>query len=369
VNEEIRILFAGGGTAGHLFPAINIAMEMKRMKGRVKPLFLGKKGGMEREIVERFGFEIREIEAIGMKRTVTGLLKFMLNWNKGYRQSLAVVREFDPVAVVGTGGYISAPAVRAGHRMNRWIFIQEQNSLPGLASRSVARYADMIFVAYESASRYLGKEKCLLTGNPIAPGMVGRDREESLREFDLDMDKKTLLIMGGSGGATGINKTASNLIAQNNIPSDWQVLWQTGKRDYDEYREKATRMRINGILMPFIEDMPAAYASADLVLSRAGAMALSEVTAVGLPSVLIPYPHATGDHQRLNAAFLGDAGAAIVISETEAEEKLPGVLAELFANETRRKEMSESALKSAKPNAASEISRTILDRINEVQKN
>lgn len=365
-TDKKRILFAGGGTAGHLMPAINIAREMKKIDQKAVFLFLGKRGGIERNIVSKFGFETEEIDVIAMKRSPMGIIRFLLNWSKSYKQALGVIDRFNPVAVVGTGGYVSAPAIRAAHKSGKLIFLQEQNSLPGLAARSVAKLADTIFIAYDSAAEYLGKSKCRTVGNPIRGDIAGRDRNESIRKFGLNPARKTLLILGGSSGAKGINEIMADLILDEFLPGDWQVLWQTGGREYDKFRLGTAGNRFAGIMLPFIDDMPAAYASAELVLSRAGAMALSEIEAVGLPSVLVPYPHATGDHQTLNARILEKAGAAIVIKEENLRSSLKETLLKLFDDESARKKMSAAALRLAKPDAAREISKIILDRINEI---
>jgi len=367
--DAIRILFAGGGTAGHLMPALNIAGEMIGIDKRVKPLFVGKRGGIEREIVARFGYEIEEIEVIGMRRTPMGMVRFLLNWRKSLDQAMEIVKRFQPGAIVGTGGYVSAPVIRAGHKAGKIVFLQEQNSLPGLAARSMAKYADTIFIAYDSARKYLKASRCKLTGNPIRSDIAGREKDSSIKKFGLDPARKTLLVLGGSSGAAGINQKVAELVRGGFFPGNWQLLWQTGKRDYESLRRHTMSEKRMGILLPFIDDMPAAYASADLVLSRAGAMALSEIAAAGLPSLLVPFPHATGDHQRQNAASLEKMGGAVVVDESEINIKLESVLNDLFNDESRRNKMSVAAFESGKPDAARVIAQDILDRINEIQKN
>lgn len=360
-SKTVRILFAGGGTAGHLMPAINIASEMIKANENVKPLFVGKRGGMERDIVSRFGYDIEEINVIGMKRTIFGVAKFIMNWNTGNIQASKILRRFDPAAVVGTGGYVSAPVIRAARRMNKPIFLQEQNSLPGLALRSVAPHANTIFIAYESAKSFFRKSKCELTGNPIRTDIIDREKESSIRKFGLDLDQKTLLVLGGSSGATSINEMVSKILIDS-LPEDWQLLWQTGGRDYNRFYEKCSD-KLRGGIFSFIDDIPSAYAAADLVLSRAGAMALSEITVAGLPSVLIPYPHATGDHQTLNARVLEEAGAAVIVTETEINSRLISVLERMMTNDSERDGMGKAAKAMGKPCAAREIARTILERI------
>lgn len=358
-----KVLFAGGGTAGHLVPAINIALAMRSIDDTTTPLFIGKRNGIEREMVERFGFDIMEIDVFGMRRTPVGFLKFVLNWRRGYRQTLRIMEEFEPLAVVGTGGYVSAPAVRAAHKLNIPIYIQEQNSLPGLTTRIGNRYADVVFTAYEAAEKYLDAEKCQLVGNPIRQDLISANTESAYMQFDLDPQKNTLLIMGGSSGAESINRIIAEMILEQFFPENWQVLWQTGRRNYSDISRSAPADSVNGAIVPFIDDMPAAYAITNLVLSRAGAMALSEISAIGLPAILIPYPHATGDHQTMNAKRYEDAGAAIVVSEKQMNKRLRNTLNYIMADDNLRMKMSVAARKMGRPDAAEVIARTILDRI------
>ncbi len=358
-----KILFAGGGTAGHLLPAINIALAMRGIDDTTTPLFIGKRNGIEREIVEKLGFDIREIDAVGMRRTPAGFLKFLLNWRKGYRQTVEIMKEFEPVAVVGTGGYVSAPAVRAAHKLNIPIYIQEQNSLPGLTTRIGNRYADIVFTAYESAAKYLDADKCQMVGNPIRQDLFGGNRESAYLQFDLDPQKNTLLVLGGSSGAESINAIVAAMVSDRFFPENWQMLWQTGHRNYSDISRFIPADSLNGAIVPFIDDMPAAYAITDLALSRAGAMALSEISAIGLPAILIPYPYATGDHQTLNAKRLEDAGAAVIVPEKEMGKRLRNTLNYLFTDDGLRMKMSAAARKKGRPDAARVIARTILDRI------
>ncbi|UCE65003.1 MAG: undecaprenyldiphospho-muramoylpentapeptide beta-N-acetylglucosaminyltransferase [Candidatus Zixiibacteriota bacterium] len=361
-----RILFAGGGTAGHLMPAINIAREIGALNKEIEPHFVGKKSGMESRIVKSYGFEIDEIDVIGMRRTITGIMKFAVKWLTGYGQAKNIVNNISPIAVVGTGGYISAPVVKAAHRKGIPIFLQEQNSLPGLASRTLSKYALVIFTAYESAGKYLGRAKCMLIGNPVRTDITRADRAESYKQLDLNPQMNTLLVLGGSSGAKTINSSLLNLIEGNRIPDNWQIIWQTGISDYELIESSLSPDECRIRVIAFIDDMPAAYAVSNLVISRAGAMAISEIIAAGLPSVLIPYPHATGDHQSLNAKFLEDSGAAIIIREKEIGNRFKDVINDLFNNTQKRKLMSENARRLGKPEAARRIAETILEKINEI---
>ncbi len=347
-------------------PAINIACEMVILNNEIAPHFVGKKNGMESRIVKNHGFEIDEIDVIGMRRTISGIIKFAVKWFRGYRQAGNIINDTSPLAVVGTGGYISAPVVKAAHRKGIPIFLQEQNSLPGLASRTLSRYAMVIFTAYESAAKYLDRAKCMMIGNPVRTDITSADRIRSSQMFDLDSQMNTLLVLGGSSGARAVNLAILNLIRGNRIPDEWQVLWQTGENDYQFIRSSVSPDEKRIKITAFIDDMPAAYAVSDLVISRAGAMALSEITAVGLPAVLIPYPYATGDHQTLNAKALEESGAAVIIPEKEINKKLEDVIQDLFNSESKRRSMSENARRLGKPGAAKVIAKTILEKIDEI---
>ncbi len=365
-SGEHRVLFAGGGTGGHLMPAINIALELKRRDGALKALFIGKISGMEAPIVRRFGFDIREIEVAGLRRNPAGLVRFLWKWRKGLRQALDIVREFDPLVVVGTGGYVSAPVVRAAHKMGQAIYLQEQNSLPGLATRTLSRFANTVFIAYERAARYLPAQKCHLSGNPVRPDLLDAKRETAQGEFGLDRRKKTLLVVGGSSGARGINSAILGIVQSGAIPGDWQVLWQVGQKEFAELTAKIPEGKLAGKCLPFIDNMPGAYAAADLIVARAGAMTLAEIAIWGLPSILVPYPFATGDHQTLNAREFETAGAAALIPEERIGEKFAEVLTVLFSDDNKRRQMAGASKKLARPEAAGIIAQTILDKINEI---
>jgi UDP-N-acetylglucosamine--N-acetylmuramyl-(pentapeptide) pyrophosphoryl-undecaprenol N-acetylglucosamine transferase len=347
-------------------PAINIALELKRLDNSSQALFIGKKDGMERTVVEKFGFEVREIEIAGLKRNPLGVLRFIWNWRKGLFQARRVISEYKPTIVVGTGGYVSAPAVRAARKARIPVFLQEQNSLPGLATRTLSKMAEKVFISYQEATKYIAKEKCLLVGNPVRPDLLEANRAGSISEFGLDPNRKTLLVLGGSSGARGVNYPILDIIRSGKIPESWQVLWQTGQKDYIDISDALAGAKFNGKHLAFIFNMPAAYAVADLVVCRAGAMTLAEIAVWGLPSILIPYPFATGDHQTLNARAFASGGAAIVIPESEIVENLPATMADLMAADYKRKSMAAESKKSARPDAANIIAKSILERINAI---
>ena len=224
----------------------------------------------------------------------------------------------------------------------------------------------MIFTAYDSASDYLDRAKCSLVGNPIRTDLSDGAEDKGYNSFNLDKNKKTILILGGSSGARGINSAIVALVKESGFPVSWQTLWQTGRDDYDNISSSLPSDNLDIKIRPFIDDMPSAYAAADLVISRAGAMAISEITAMALPSILIPYPHATGDHQTLNARYVEEAGAGVIIQENELGDKLSDTLNELTNNDDKRRSMSENARRLGKPKAAEIMAKTILEKINEI---
>jgi UDP-N-acetylglucosamine--N-acetylmuramyl-(pentapeptide) pyrophosphoryl-undecaprenol N-acetylglucosamine transferase len=365
-RKRHKILFAGGGTGGHLMPAINIALALREIDKDIDVLFVGKRDGMEKGIVTRFDFAISEIEAVPMRRSVKGVINFILNWNKGVKQAAAVLREFNPQVVVGTGGYVSGPVVRMAHKMQIPIYMQEQNSLPGLATRTLSQMAESVFIAYEGATKYISKEKCRMVGNPVRPDLLNATRDDGIREFSLDSSRKTILILGGSSGARGINNAIIDVIRMGVIPENWQLLWQIGQKDFSE-TAAVIPDKFRGKYLPFIHNMPAAYASADLVISRSGAMALAEIAVWGLPSILIPYPYATGDHQSINAREFAESGAAVVIPEKSLPDMLASVISGMVKDDEKRNVMARGANTLARPDAANNIAKIILDKINEVQ--
>jgi UDP-N-acetylglucosamine--N-acetylmuramyl-(pentapeptide) pyrophosphoryl-undecaprenol N-acetylglucosamine transferase len=259
--------------------------------------------------------------------------------------------------------------VRAAKKKGIPIFMQEQNSLPGLATRTLSKMAESVFIAYDSAANYLPREKCRMVGNPIRPDLLDGRRSTAIPEFGLEPSLKTLLIIGGSSGAHGINSAVLKIVNSGAIPSGWQLFWQIGQREYDAVSGAIDKTKFKGKYQPFIYNMPGAYATADLIISRAGAMALAEIAAWGLPSILIPYPFATGDHQTLNAREFAETGAAEVISESEIGEKLISALTALLSSAEKRSQMAQAAKKLARPEAANQIAETILEKIHEVQTN
>jgi len=361
----MRILFAGGGTGGHLIPALNIAQLLKSRLCDAEFLFVGLKGGMEKKIVERHGFPIEEIEVVGLKRDFGGMMDFSKKIMRAFSQADKVIRWFGPEVVVGTGGYVSAPVVLAGKRRRSRTLIQEQNVFPGLATRFLARFADRICLAFESSKKYLhGIRNIVVSGNPLRPDLRVPRTNEIYEGFGLDPHKKVLLVTGGSRGAQSLNEGIGRFICDGLLPDDWQCLWQTGADKFDETSRKMSACRFSGRLEPFIEKMPEAYAIADLVVCRAGAMTISELLALGLPSLLVPYPHAAADHQMKNAQALKETGAVELVADSNlSKEVFRSTLSGLIDSKDKRDKLSESALKLGNTGGAEIIIREIIKLI------
>jgi UDP-N-acetylglucosamine--N-acetylmuramyl-(pentapeptide) pyrophosphoryl-undecaprenol N-acetylglucosamine transferase len=307
-----RIIFAGGGTGGHLYPAIAIADRVAELLGaqcQVEILFVGTRRGLEYRIKDKLGYPLHLINVRGLARSLT--LKNLLVpfvFAGALFQASALLNKFRPQVVVGTGGYVAMPVLKMAAVKKITTVLQEQNSFPGITTRRLAHAATRVYLGFEGARQYLGSAKDIrVTGNPVRAGIASGSRLEALKTFGLSPDRKTVLVMGGSQGAHAINSSVKRSLEQGELPKDYQLLWQTGKRDYKEVTESLG------------DDMAEVYAAADVAIARAGAISLAELEAVGLPSLLVPYPHAAGDHQRKNAEDYAGRGCAEVIHEWELE--------------------------------------------------
>ena len=358
-----KVMFAGGGTGGHLFPAFAIADELKRRAGsdaRVRFFVTGR--DLEQRLISNRGFEMTKIHVKGLKRgTTVGNLMFFPILALGIVEAVAKVIRFNPDFVVGTGGYLSFPAVLAAKITSRPAFIQEQNSHVGIASRKLAPYADLIFIAYEDAARQVQwTEKCILSGNPVSPRIGSVNPEDGIKEFGLDPDKQTLLIFGGSQGAASINQKISDSLEQFKQLKNLQIIWQVG--EHQEMIDKFNASGVNGVALKFIENMPAAYAAAALVVCRAGALTLSEITAAGKPAIVIPYPHATDDHQTKNAQSLVDADAAILVKDEQLTDlNLVSLIKQLMEDDPKLMQMGMAAKGLGRKGAAEAIVQRIYE--------
>ncbi|MDP3024243.1 MAG: undecaprenyldiphospho-muramoylpentapeptide beta-N-acetylglucosaminyltransferase [candidate division Zixibacteria bacterium] len=354
----LKVILAGGGTGGHIYPAIAIASEFKYRFPDSEILFIGTRKGLEKELVPKNNFKLEFISAKGLARSLRKELFFLPFYIlKSLLESRTVLRKYQPDIVIGTGGYVSLPVLLMASLMGKKTLIQEQNSYPGISTRILSLFANRVCLSYQDSARYFPLKRNLrVLGNPIRKEIVSGNREEGLRKFNLNPDKKTVFILGGSQGSKGINQAIREGISYLEQAKDIQLLWQTGSVDFEMIRDFMKGVNVTSTVLPFIQDMSSAYAVADLIVCRSGALTLAEVTACGKPSILIPYPFATADHQRYNAMSLKEKGAAEVILEKELKgENLAGMMIGLLKDENRLKEMSENAKILAKPMAASQI--------------
>lgn len=374
LQHKLKILISGGGTGGHVFPAIAIAEALKRIDENIDILFVGAKGRMEMEKVPMAGFPITGLWISGFQRSLSiKNLLFPFKLIYSLIKAGSIVRRFKPAAVVGVGGYASGPTVKMAVRRKVPALLQEQNSFPGITNKLLAKEARKICVAYPGMESYFPKEKIIITGNPIRQQVIEIEgkRDYAFEYFELDKRKQVILVVGGSQGARSINEAVDEslmLFAMNNI----QVIWQTGKL-YIEQAQKSILANLSGNnknlvrIREFITRMDLAYAAADVVISRAGAIAISELSAVGKPCILVPLPTAAEDHQTHNAESLVKENAAIHLKNSEAKKQLGKMAVELVKDEDLRDTLSKNIKKMAVKHSADRIAEEILDMIKPVK--
>ncbi len=320
--KELRAIFAGGGTGGHLFPAIAIANRLKERVGpdiRTEFLFIGTKRGLEYRMRKRLGYQLETINVRGLQRSLTlANLLFPIVLIGSIIKSIMILSRFKPDIVIGTGGYVMAPVILAAVLLGKNRVIQEQNSYPGLATRKLAGMVDKLFLGFGSAAHYFKNNQNLVeTGNPVKDIIGTVSKQEGIDFFRLDKNKKTIFILGGSLGASKINNNIKNGLEK--LPENYQLIWQTGERDYKEVAAFAGDKVSGRALFPFLNRMELAYAAADFIIARAGALTLAEIAVCKIPALLIPYPFATGNHQMINARSYSENGSAIIIEDGQLD--------------------------------------------------
>lgn len=359
----MKILIAGGGTGGHVFPGIAVAEELKRQRRDVEVVFVGTRQGIEAQAVPEAGFRIRFLASAGFHRRRWWLWPGAALVNVlGVLQALWVVLSENPKAVLGTGGYVSAPLSVAAKLLGRPLVLQEQNSIPGLANRVLARFANEVHLSFlEARGWFSRKDHLKVTGNPVRAHILSGDRESAMREFQLQPGRPTVFVFGGSLGARRINEAAIDTLKRLKGRVDVQFILQTGRPDFERVRAAVQAEQLPATVMPFVKKIHMAYAVADLVVCRAGAMTLAEIAACGLPSVLVPYPYAAHNHQEVNAANLVERGAAVSIVDAELTgERLAKEVAHLLADRQALSRMSANARVFARPDAAARLARALL---------
>lgn len=358
--DDPRILIAAGGTGGHVYPAIAIADAIKAENKNSQILFVGTRDHMEWKAVPKAGYKIKSVWISGFHRRLTlKNLMFPFKLITSIIQSFGIVSSFKPQVMVSCGGYAAGPVGWVAGKRGVKVVIQEQNSFPGVTNRMLSKFASRIFTAFKEAANFLPADKIIESGNPTRNSLDKVQKETGLRSFNFEPSKPVLMILGGSGGAKSINEAVKKNL---NKLSDLQIIWQCGNRYIDALMGEVDLENNKNIrLTAFIDNMPEAYAAADLIVSRAGASSCSEFMMTGKPSVLIPSPNVAGDHQTQNARSMVDAGASELLKDADAVNALPELVNTLIKDQEKLKAMNKAALSLAKPNAAQLIAKEILE--------
>ena len=362
-DRPLRVLVSGGGTGGHIFPAVSIANEVRRRHPDAEILFVGAEGRMEMQRVPAAGYDIKGLPVAGFdRRRLWRNFAVLCKLWRSLRMANGILRDFRPDIAVGVGGYASGPMLKAAQRHGIPTLLQEQNGFPGVTNKLLAKKADAICVAYDNMDRWFPADRIVMTGNPVRAAItaVTATPAEAKKALGFDPGRPLVLSVGGSLGARTVNEAISAAIPQIE-KAGAQLLWQTGKLYADECSAKA-QGHPDVHASAFIDDMAMAYRAADLVVSRAGAGTISELELVGAPVILIPSPNVAEDHQRKNALALVDKGAAVMIEDAEATAKLGAELERLLADADTRRSMSQSIKAMSRPNAASDI----VDRLEQI---
>lgn len=362
-----RIIISGGGTGGHIYPAIAIANALKKANPAIEVLFVGAEGKMEMEKVPKAGYEIIGLPIVGIKRELSlDNLAFPVKLVRSLLKARSILRDFKPDVAVGVGGFASGPLLMVASMMGIPTLIQEQNSHAGITNKLLAKRAKTICVAYPGMETFFPKSKIKFLGNPVRSDIIdsGNKRAKALAHFGLEEHRKTLFVMGGSLGARSINESIRNGLKKLN-DAGYQVLWQTGKTYIDTARESVRQARTERVKAhDFIYEMDLAYAVSDVVVSRAGALSVSELCLAGKPSILVPFPFAAEDHQTKNAMSLIHQNAALLVSDAHASRDLIETAIRLLEDPQKQKELSQNSRKLARPDAATAIAAEVVKLAN-----
>jgi UDP-N-acetylglucosamine--N-acetylmuramyl-(pentapeptide) pyrophosphoryl-undecaprenol N-acetylglucosamine transferase len=366
--KNLKILVSGGGTGGHIFPAIAIAQALQRRFPDATFHFVGAKGKIEMKKVPEEGFQITGLWISGLQRSLTlDNLSFPFKLISSLWKARKIIKQFKPDVIIGVGGYASGAVLWMGGKMKRQCLIQEQNSFAGITNKILGKKVDTICVAYENMEKFFPKEKIIITGNPIRKEVIqikGK-REKAAQHFNLKANKKTILFVGGSLGALAINQSLSKNV-ELLLKRGYQVIWQTGVPYYPmaiELRDNINNKSL--VVTKFIKAMDLGYAIADIIVSRAGAIAISEISAIGKPAIFVPLPTAAEDHQRMNALALVNNNAAEMVLNKEAEEKLIPIVIELAEDKERQTALSENILQMAITDADERIADEVIKLVKE----
>jgi UDP-N-acetylglucosamine--N-acetylmuramyl-(pentapeptide) pyrophosphoryl-undecaprenol N-acetylglucosamine transferase len=354
----VKVILTGGGTGGHLFPALAVADALKRSDPTVEILFVGSSTGLEATAVPQAGYEFEGLPAIGLPRRLgLRLIRAGISNLRSFLLACDLIRRWKPDVIFATGGFASAPVLGAARLLRLPIVLHEQNSVPGITNRLASRFAREVHLTYSSSRRFFPRRDHLrLSGIPIREIVLQGSRGKGLRTFRLDDDRRTVLVFGGSQGAHKINQAVIEALPSFSGRKDVQFVIQTGQKDYNEVLEACRPVDVRTWVRPFIVNMGDAYAVADLVICRAGALTLAELAAMGKPAILIPFPFATANHQALNADVFVDAGGATVISDADLTgDLLAKRVTELIDNPRRLRLMAIQAVQLARPDATDRL--------------
>ena len=372
MSKELRIVISGGGTGGHIFPAVSIANAIRTLRPEARILFVGALGRMEMTRVPAAGYEIKGLPVRGLIRPLWSPknIGVLIDYLKSKRQVRAIIKEFRPMAAVGVGGYASGATLDAAAAMGIPCLIQEENSYAGMTNKHLADKVEKICVAYDGMERFFPADKIVKTGNPVRQALLESDitREAALSQFGLDPDKKTILLVGGSLGARTVNESVLGHLDMVR-DSDVQFIWQTGKYYNATIMERiAKEPKMDNLkVMDFISDMAAAYKAADLVVSRAGASSISEFCLIGKPVILVPSPNVAEDHQTKNAMALVNKDAAILVKDADAPTSLLPLAMKTVADDEKLRSLAENILKLALPDSAEIIAKEVIRMAEEVK--
>ncbi len=354
MKQSVNILLSGGGTGGHIYPAVAIANELKLRNPQSKFLFVGALGRMEMEKIPQLGYDIKGLNITGLQRSLSWKnLTFPFKLVQSLFKANKIIKNFKPNVVIGTGGFASGPTLYMANNRNIPSLIQEQNSYPGITNKLLAKKVKKICVAYDGLERFFPKDKLIKTGNPVRQDLldISLKREEALKHYHLDKNKKTIVVLGGSLGARAINQAMEQnvkAILKNNV----QIIWQSGKLYYDDYKQYSEMDDVQ--VHEFINRMDLLYAAADIIISRAGAGSISELCLVGKPVIFIPSPNVAEDHQTKNAESVSDQQAAILLKESDIE-RFSELIGNLIDDQARQLSLGRNIKKLALPNATKQI--------------
>ena len=368
-NGKFTVLFAGGGTGGHLTPGLSVAQEMQRLRPECRAVFAGTSRPLERRIVEGNGFEFFALPSVRYEGSALAAAGWVWRMSRGLASAWRFLPRVKPSLVVSLGCYAAVPPAISGVLRNVPLVVMEQNAIPGRANRLLSWWAREVYVPWPGTEgSFAHPERVQVTGNPVRAGLLEKRRSRRLAvRFGLSPRKRTLLVLGGSQGARAVNRAIVASLARFESEAPWlQVLHSTGELDYEFVRAAYGKRKIEAAVFPYIEDMASAYALCDLAVCRAGGTTLAELTALGVAAVLVPHPYAARDHQRRNASLVAGEGGAIIADESDfAAGKLTGVLLELLRNEPCLKRMRQASMRLGRQSAARHVAERIFGLLDE----